>query len=155
MAGTDAFALSFVVFFLTIGCITLVMRFFKHRETMAMIRHGMPPGEQRGPVVKSQNGRGLLAWGIGIAAIGMAMLCAVLPFFWINREWSSIGPIHLPGLLILFIGVALIIIFFANRELSRRDSQERERSETSLPPAEFEDIAEPPAQFQAKRPSDR
>ena len=155
MEETEVFALSFTVFFLTIGCVTFVMRFFKHRETMAMIRHGMLPGEQRGPVAKSQNGRGLLAWGIGIAAVGMAMLCAVFPFFWTDREWFSMGPIHLPGLLVLFIGVALIIIFFANRELSRRDSQAQERPEAALPPAEFEDIAEPTAQFQTKRPSDR
>lgn len=155
MAETDVFALTFVVFFLTIGGITFITRLFKHRETMAMIRHGMLPEGQRGPAGKSQNGRGLLAWGIGIAAIGMAMLCAVLPFFWIDRGWLSMGPIHLPGLFVLAIGVALVVIFFTNRELSRRDAQEREPPEAPLPPAGLEDTTEPTTPYQVRRSSDQ
>jgi hypothetical protein len=103
----------------------LLGRWLRHKEVMAMIEQGVVPTDE----LEKPNGRGSLAWGIGIVAFGLAILCA-LASLWllIPRRLPSVpeiggfpnvtlltGLLVFPGLIVLFIGVALIIVYVVNR----------------------------------------
>ncbi len=107
----------FVTFFALLFGTLLMMRWFRHKERIAMIRQGLTPAE----AVKPRNGKATLAWGIGISAFGLALLCGLSPFFLFDARaetgsvTGSIMPLLLPGLIILCMGIALVTIFFVTR----------------------------------------
>jgi hypothetical protein len=97
----------------------IIMRWFRHRERLAMIRQGLVP-EDLGARARggTRKRRGLLLGGLSIALLGLLLLCAA--FFVavpsastlsLPSGFSSIGLIPLPGLLVAFMGVGLLILY--------------------------------------------
>jgi hypothetical protein len=113
--------LSITLVVLVIGCVTIILRYFRYRERLEMIRQGLIPdgpglGAARPGAPRRQ--RGLLLGGISVALLGLLLLCAA--FFvaapTVNAVptlsgLSSIGLIPLPGLLVAFMGVGLLILY--------------------------------------------
>lgn len=104
------------------GTIVLV-RWFKHREIMAMVEKGLPP-EQYTRYVSTSRGRGsrgLLGWGIALAALGLALMIGLWPLGFTRAGVENpyplrFGPWMLTGLIPLFIGLALLIVYFVTRK---------------------------------------
>jgi hypothetical protein len=127
MAGISV---SLVVFLASIVVIT--MRWFRHRERMAMIRQGLIPDDAGAPAAAAGSGarkrRGLLLGGLSIGALGLLLLCAAffvaVPTVGATPTLaglSSVGLIPLPGLLVAFMGVGLLILYvWAQPTVERR-----------------------------------
>jgi hypothetical protein len=135
-----------LVFFVLLFGTLALMRWFRHKERLAMIERGLMPAD----AVKPRNGKATLAWGIGITAFGLAVLCGMLPLGWrTSRGFLNYGPLLLPGLIVLFMGVALIIIHFVTRPMSTEEGVEEALSPaqaggtTDLPALELEEDEEP------------
>jgi hypothetical protein len=114
--GIAVVCAGFVGFFVLLFGTLALMRWFRHKERLAMIEQGLMPPDAARP----RNGKAMLAWGIGITAFGLAVLCGASPLIWkaASDPYVSITsaiPALLPGLVILFMGVALMIIYFVTR----------------------------------------
>jgi hypothetical protein len=107
----------------------IIMRWFRHRERLAMIREGLVPDDVGAPRLgASRKRRGLLLGGLSIALLGLLLLCAA--FFVaapsartlsLPGGLSSIGLIPLPGLVVAFMGVGLLILYvWAQPTVERR-----------------------------------
>ena len=101
------------------GTIVLV-RWFKHRETMALVEKGLLP-EQYARYMSTSRGRGLLGWGIALVMLGLALMIGLWPIGFTragveNPYPLNFGPWMLVGLIPLFIGLALLIIYFLTRK---------------------------------------
>ena len=123
----------FVIFFGLLFGTLLLMRWFRHRERLAMIEQGMMPAD----AAKPHNGQATLAWGIGISAFGLALLCGFSPriFKAISDPYISIASITsavLPGAIILFMGLALIAIYFVTRSTPDKEPAEELPPSTAL-----------------------
>ena len=118
---------AFVAFFCLAFGLLALMRWFRHRESMAMIKQGMAPSR----ATRARNGsrRSMLVWGVGITAFGLVLLLAM------GGVWMMIGMraggsgaallgglpsrassmllLVVPGLMVLAAGVALLILYFA------------------------------------------
>ncbi len=109
----------FVSFFVLLFGVLSLTRWLRHRETMAMIEKGMiPPNAAKR---RNGNGKGLLVWGVGISFFGLALmggLCMLLVL--IARPGSTLLSrsfllFFVPGLMVLFVGIALLIVYFITR----------------------------------------
>lgn len=127
MDGFTFFMIWFVTLFIFFGFI-LGMRYLKHKETMAMIEKGMVP--ERG-----EDGKRTLRWGIGVTAVGLALTLGLysLGFMEPGGDFPMrFGPWMLGGLIPLFIGLGLILIYYLTREETEksevRDSGGEDRS---------------------------
>ncbi len=100
----------------------VLLRWFKHREIMALAEKGLLPEQYTG-YKSAARGRGLLGWGIALAALGLALLIGLYPIGFVGRpgpehgSWYPLnfGPWMLGGLIPLFIGLALLITYFLTR----------------------------------------
>ena len=110
----------------------IIMRWLRHRERMAMIRQGLIPADAGAPAAAAGSGarkrRGLLFGGLSIGALGLLLLCAAI-FVAVPTVdatptlagLSSVGLIPLPGLLVAFMGVGLLILYvWAQPTVERR-----------------------------------
>ena len=101
----------------------VVLRWFKHREIMAMVEKGVLP-EQYARYSRASarpQGRGLMGWGIALAALGLALMAGLWPLGFARAGMGSpyplrFGPWMLMGLIPLFIGLALLIIYYLTRK---------------------------------------
>ena len=76
------------------------LRWMRFRETLALADRGYAP-------VVSPNGTNrTLRWGLILAAIGLALSCGMAP---ITFESIDRSPVLIPGLLFLFLGLALLL----------------------------------------------
>ncbi|MDY6878049.1 MAG: DUF6249 domain-containing protein [Chloroflexota bacterium] len=110
------------------GTIVLI-RWFKHREVMAMVEKGVLP-EHYAQYVGASHGRsnrGLLGWGITLAMLGLALMIGLYPIGFTRLIATPggtggsayplrFGPWMLIGLIPLFIGLALLITYFLTRK---------------------------------------
>ena len=107
--------LGIVGFFALLFGFIVVMRYLGYRETLALAEKGLVrPDRMRGG-----NGKDTLRWGIAIAAIGMALCVGLYPIGFIgsgSRFPLGFGPWMLAGLLPMFFGLALILIYVLTRE---------------------------------------
>jgi hypothetical protein len=118
-------------FFLLFGFVVL-MRYINYRETMTLAEKGLvrPDGLRNG------NGKDTLRWGIVIAALGLALCVGLYPLgFTGNSRWLlGLGPWMLAGLLPLFFGVGLILVYLVSRDeggqAARREAERSARGET-------------------------
>jgi hypothetical protein len=101
----------------------VALRWFKHREIMAMVEKGMVPQryDRSASAVPRRNGRGLLAWGIVMAALGLALVAGLWPIGFARagmgtRYPLNFGPWMLMGLIPFAFGLALLIIYFLLRK---------------------------------------
>jgi sterol desaturase/sphingolipid hydroxylase (fatty acid hydroxylase superfamily) len=151
----------FVAFFVLLFGLLALMRWFRHRETMAMIQQGLEPSQAARP--RNGNGRSLLIWGVGIGVFGLVLML-VMGALWMvmlapSRPSVDAGAVSnvarsmlllpLPGLTVLFAGVALLILYFAAKPT--RDARAAAASQPAVEP-ELETIPpEPPSvEFEAK-----
>jgi len=67
--------------------------------------------------MRAARGRGLLGWGIALAALGLALMVGLYPIgFVVEKSYPLyFGPWMLAGLIPLFIGLALLITYFLTR----------------------------------------
>lgn len=115
--GTCAF---FGLLFAFIG----VLRWFRHREIVAGLEQGLAP-VQHAPW-RTRDDRILLGWGLGLAGLGVALVIGLLPTALVTGRYMVpatdtlgrflFGPEILFGLVPLFIGLALLILYFATRQ---------------------------------------
>ncbi len=113
----------FVVVFLILFLAMVLWRWFKHRETMAMIQQGLAPST----ATRQRNGNGngaskaLLAWGVGIVFFGFAILAAMglAAAFLFSDPYLPAGPpmaiFLIPGLFVVLMGFALVTIYLVTR----------------------------------------
>ena len=104
------------------GTIVLV-RWFKHREILAMVEKGLLPAQyaQYMSASRGRGGRGLLGWGIALVMLGLALMIGLWPIGFTRAGLENpyplgFGPWMLAGLIPLFIGLALLIIYFLTRK---------------------------------------
>ena len=104
------------------GTIVLV-RWFKHREILAMVEKGLLPAQyaQYMSASRGRGGQGLLGWGIALVMLGLALMIGLWPIGFMragveNPYPLGFGPWMLAGLIPLFIGLALLIIYFLTRK---------------------------------------
>jgi hypothetical protein len=123
--------------FLTIifGSLVLI-RWFRHREIIAMVDKGLLPEQYAQPSSAERGrfslviedditqppsaGRGhrLVGWGIALAALGLALMIGLWPIgFVAGRSYPLyFGPWMLAGLIPLFIGLGLLITYYLTRQ---------------------------------------
>jgi hypothetical protein len=116
--------LGFTGIFVFLFSLLAFMRYMNYRETLALAEKGLVrPDRARG------NGKDTLRWGIAIAAIGMALCVGLFPIGFIgggSRFPLGFGPWMLAGLLPMFFGLGLILIYV----LTREDKKEEKDGET-------------------------
>jgi hypothetical protein len=112
-AGTIAF------FVLLFGFIAL-MRYLRYRETIALAERGLVRIDRNGG-----NGKDTLRWGIAITAVGLALSIGIYPLgFWIDSAANlplRFGPWMLVGLIPMFFGLALVLIYVLTRKEPARE----------------------------------
>jgi len=123
--GFAAFICGGMLFLLVIVGVPLAFlayrRRLKHQETMAMIEKGLLDVSHA-----NGNGKDTLRWGIVITALGLALGIGLYPlgaslmggYFPYN-----FGPWMLIGLIPLFFGLALIVIYLVTREKKSKDAE--------------------------------
>lgn len=109
MEGTIICAGTLGLFGLLFGFI-LVMRYLSYRETLFLAEKGLvkPQRERNG------GSRAALVWGIILAAIGLALTLGLWPLGFVGFGSTyplGFGPWMLVGLLPLFFGLGLILIY--------------------------------------------
>jgi hypothetical protein len=113
-----------IVFLVAIFGTVVLMRWFKHREILALAEKGLLPA-QYAQYVSASRGRGLLGWGIALVALGLALVIGLWPIGFVTRPGGHaegppyplyFGPWMLGGLIPLFIGLALLITYFLVRK---------------------------------------
>jgi len=87
-------------------------RYLSYRETLALAEKGLARPE------KPHNGKGTLRWGILLSAIGLALCLGLWPLGANvgSRYPLGFGPWMLFGLLPLFFGLALVLIYVLTKE---------------------------------------
>jgi hypothetical protein len=84
----------------------VMLRYLHHRETMALISHGINPELRR------RRSRGMLRAGLIITMVGLALTIGLYPVgFFLPPIFMTpfhLGPWLLPGLIPLGVGTALI-----------------------------------------------
>lgn len=115
-------SLTFV--FLILGFIVL-MRYLNYKETLKLAEKGLVK-----PVRQNGNGKGALIWGILITSIGLATTIGIWPlgFMFGTKFGTSLpfgfGPWMLAGLLPMFFGLGLVLVYVLTRESKEKDESE-------------------------------
>ncbi len=85
----------------------VVWRYLNYREALALAERGLLPSE------KKKDSKAALRWGIAISAVGLALCLGLYP---LGAGFNDIypyglGPWMLLGLVPLFFGLSLILIY--------------------------------------------
>ena len=136
---------SFVAFFVLFFGFLALLRWLRHKETMAMIEQGMvPPKTTKPGRVRNGGKRSLLVWGIGIGVFGLVLLLimgAASMLFLDSGGGTALARsmllLVLPGLTVLFAGVALLILYFVVQP-TRVDEVDAELETVSAEPESVE-----------------
>jgi hypothetical protein len=122
--------LGFLGFFVLIFGTIALFRWFRHREILKLAEKGLLP-EQYAKYISASHSRsrGSLGWGIALAALGLALMAGLWPIGAIYGEYPlGFGPWMLFGLIPLFLGLALLIIYV----LVRKEEASEALAETPL-----------------------
>ncbi len=88
--------------------------YWHHIKDMALIEKGLYPQKEHGkstsPAQRVSFGMKVLGWGLVLTGFGVAL---VISAFWTGDPGNEMGP---PGLVLGFIGVALLIFFAVIRK---------------------------------------
>jgi hypothetical protein len=128
----------FLGFFAIIFGTLVLVRWFRHREIIAMVDKGLLPKQYTQP---SSAGRGLhvelvdditgftqppsagrgrrpVGCGIALAALGLALMIGLWPIGFVTGRPYPLyfGPWMLAGLIPLFIGLGLLITYYLTRQ---------------------------------------
>ncbi|MBA2395971.1 MAG: hypothetical protein H0V70_24860 [Ktedonobacteraceae bacterium] len=117
----------------------VMLRYLHHRETMALISHGINPEPRR------RRNRGMLRAGLIITMVGLALTIGLYPVgFFLPPIFTTpfhLGPWLLPGLIPLGVGTALIGSYYLEQNapvsnddqhenvIAMKDHQERKQKE--------------------------
>lgn len=117
----------------------VMLRYLHHRETMALISHGINPERRR------RRSRGMLRAGLIITMVGLALTIGLYPVgFFLPAIFATpfhLGPWLLPGLIPLGVGTALIGSYYLEQNapansnethdnvIPMKDHQERKQKE--------------------------
>jgi hypothetical protein len=110
----------------------VVLRYISYRETLALAEKGLVrPGRAR-----DSDGKDALRWGIVIASVGLALCIGLYPLglFPGSQFPLGLGPWMLAGLLPLFFGLGLILIYVLTRE--EKDAKPADSKDKAQPPLE-------------------
>jgi hypothetical protein len=102
-------------FFLLLFGLIALLRYMHYRETLALAEKGLV----RGDMQRGGNGKDTLRWGIAITAIGLALCIGLYPLGFTSGRSPfplGFGPWMLAGLLPMFFGLALILIYVLTRD---------------------------------------
>ena len=129
------FCAGFIAFFVVLFGFLLLLRYFNYRETVLLAEKGLvkPRRERNG------SGKATLVWGILIAAMGLALTLGLWPLGLTgsgSRFPLGFGPWMLIGLLPLFFGLALILIYVLTPEEKKPQTQDPAASPQALAVAE-------------------
>lgn len=121
--------------FIIFGFIAL-MRYLRYRETLSLAEKGLVrPGPERA----GGNGKDTLRWGISLAAIGLALFIGLYPIGYLADPAGVLplrfGPWLLAGLLPMFFGLGLILIYVLTREPKPPANGKNGADEQNPPPA--------------------
>ncbi len=106
-----AFCAGGVAIFVILFAFLIGLRYLNYRETLTLAEKGLVR-----PQTESKNGKGNLKTGIILASIGVALILGMAPFG-INSDYPlGFGPWMILGLLPLFIGLGLVLIYVVTRE---------------------------------------
>jgi|SRR4030095_3566014 hypothetical protein len=83
------------------------MRYISYKETLALAEKGLTRPEQK-PT------KGILRWGVVIAALGVAFTLGLYPFGFASGEEYPLhlGPWMLGGFVPLFLGIGLVLLHY-------------------------------------------
>jgi hypothetical protein len=76
----------------------------------------------------------LRGWGLGLAALGLALLIGLYPFGFVTQEpWPlHFGPWMVVGLVPLFVGLALLITdYVSQRNQTPQEAEEGQREQAA------------------------
>jgi hypothetical protein len=122
-------------FFAIVAGTIILMRWFKHREIVTLAQKGLLPEQYARymSVSRGRGGRGLLGWGVALAALGLALIIGLWPIGFATGSGYPLGfgPWMLIGLIPLFLGLALLIFYFVVR---------KEEASATEPPAEEAEV---------------
>ena len=122
----------FIIFFSIFGYLAL-RRYLEYKETVALAAQGLvkprPPND----------GKDTLRWGIASAAIGLALVLGLWPLGaaigGLGRFPLGLGPWMLLGLLPLFFGLGLVLIYLITRPDEALSASGAPTDWPPLPPA--------------------
>lgn len=109
---------SVVSVLIVIFAFILVMRYLSYRETLALAEKGLVRSDRQ-----RSDGKATLRWGVIIAAVGAALCLGLWPLgisgYGASRYPLGFGPWMLFGLLPLFFGLALVLIYILTRDKNK------------------------------------
>lgn len=115
---------SVVSILLVIFGFILAIRYLNYRETLALAEKGLVRPERQ----QQNGGKSTLIWGIIIAAVGLALCLGLWPIGMVgygsNAYPLGFGPWMLFGLVPLFFGLALILVYVLTRDTKKRELPE-------------------------------
>ena len=118
-----------LAFFAIIFGALVAARWFKHREILAMAEKGLLPEQVVSQASRrAQATRGFLVWGAVLTGLGLALLLGLLPTAITNVRDS---PLLIIGLIPLFLGLGLLIVYFVTRK-EDKDAAEESKEETDV-----------------------
>ncbi len=127
-------------FFFLLFAFILAMRYLNFRETMTLAEKGLVRPPRETPRPRNGGNKAVLVWGIILAAIGLALMLGLWPlgFTSVGRSFPlGFGPWMLFGLLPLFFGLGLVLIYVLTQSGSEKRSEPAEPTavpeETPLP----------------------
>jgi ribose/xylose/arabinose/galactoside ABC-type transport system permease subunit len=104
----------FLTFFAIIFGTLIVVRWFRHRELVAMAEKGLLPEQLAEQAAARRSGsRGFLVWGAVLTGLGLALFLGILPTAIVDVGDS---PLLIVGLVPLFLGLGLLIVYFVTRK---------------------------------------
>lgn len=96
------------------------MRYLKYKETIALAERGLIRES------RARKSRDPLRWGIIISFVGFGLTLALL--------FTGAGPGVVIGIVPLFFGLALIVIYKINKEEDREEAQRIDEDDDPIPP---------------------
>ena len=123
-------------FFLLLFGFIALMRYMNFRETLLLADRGLVRGDRRGV-----DGKDTLRWGIVTTAVGMALCLGLYPIGLGagSRFFLGFGPWMLVGLLPMFFGLGLILIYVLTRDENGHKAPPPARPPAADVTAEFPD----------------
>jgi hypothetical protein len=121
MLGIFVFLLLLIVMGLPLGLAAYISR-LRHIERMNMIEKGIDVQPR-----KNANGKDTLRWGIMITSLGAAITLSMYPigFLFSGSTFPLyFGPWMGIGLLPLFFGLGLILIYYLTKDGKPKDKEE-------------------------------
>lgn len=113
-------------FFGLVFAFILLMRFMTYRETIALAEKGLVKPQ------KQRDGKASLRWGIIITALGAALCLGLWPLGFLGNMGFPLGfgPWMIVGLMPMFFGLGLILIYVLTHERETKNGDSAENGAT-------------------------